>query len=312
LNPADGFLSIDKPCGISSFDAVKKVRRELGYKKAGHAGTLDPQASGLLFVALGKATRFLPYLVLEPKQYRFCIQFGQETDTLDSQGTLVKNNGAVPAAQVLESALSGFIGTVSQRPPAFSAVKIGGRRAYRLAREGRQVELPLRTVAIGSLTLLEYNEAAGQALLDVTCSGGTYVRSLASDIAVSIGTCGYALSIRRIAVGRFNVDTALTLEQLDRAVQAILPVRKAFKDRLVMVPDDNQVRRIATGCDITVDASLSGDDPLVFAFDAEDNPLAILQRRESGHFHPVKVFFQEDGEKQVHGPERTNDANSYK
>ncbi|MBN1128011.1 MAG: tRNA pseudouridine(55) synthase TruB [Chitinispirillaceae bacterium] len=291
MNRADGFLCIDKPCGQSSFDVVENVRRVLGYAKAGHSGTLDPAASGLLFIALGRATRLLPFCALEPKRYRFRIQFGQETDTLDSQGAVVKSGGVVPQRAALEAALTGFTGTISQRPPAFSAVKIGGRRAYRLAREGTPVDLPERTVAVGSLTLAEYCQAAGQALLDVTCSGGTYVRSLARDIAAVLGTCGFALSIRRLAIGRFTVENALAPEQLDRAKQAILPVRAMFADRQQIIPDEIQTRRIMTGSSVTVDAGSS--DPLLFAFDNEDHLLAVLERRENGMFHPVRVFLPE-------------------
>jgi tRNA pseudouridine55 synthase len=290
----EGFLPVDKPPGVTSFAAVAAVRRRLGGVKAGHAGTLDPAASGLLVVALGRATRLLPFVPLEPKHYLFGISFGTQTDTLDADGSVVKSGGSVPSSGALKAALLRFTGTLSQVPPEFSAVKIGGVRAYRLAREGRRVELAPRRIAIVSLTLLRYDETAGRAECEVICSGGTYVRSLARDIAVSLGTCGYASSVRRIAAGDFHVERALAFSELQRAAEQIVSVNEVLRGLPRIVVNAVQKRKLVQGIDIAgVDVSSPENakpDSAAFAFDHDNNLVAVLKERDDGRFHPVTVL----------------------
>ncbi|MGA2508286.1 MAG: tRNA pseudouridine(55) synthase TruB [Chitinispirillaceae bacterium] len=292
----EGFLCIDKPEGMSSFAVVAAVRRRFSGVKAGHAGTLDPAASGLLVLALGNATRLLPFVPLEPKQYRFGIRFGAQTDTLDADGTIVKIGGSIPSAAAFEAALTGFCGESMQAPPEYSAVKVGGVRAYRLARQGRRVELAPRRIEIFSLHAFEYDEAAGQALLEVSCSGGTYVRSLARDIAETLGTCGYASSLRRIAAGNFHVDRSLVFDALDRVKEALLPVYEVLRGLPRVTVDTAQKGQLARGCDIIVELaenteSTDGNSP-IFAFDVEKNIVAVLKRKEGTTYHPVRVFLK--------------------
>lgn len=286
-NHGEGFLAIDKPAGVSSFSVVAAVRSRFCGVKTGHAGTLDPAASGLLVLALGKATRLLPFVPLEPKQYRFGVRFGVQTDTLDADGSVVKSGGDVPGTAALQAALPGFKGEVSQVPPEYSAVKIGGVRAYKLARQGRHVEIAARRIEIYSLSLLGYDETAGQAEFEVSCSGGTYIRSLARDIAASLGTCGYASSVRRLAAGSFNVGRSLALNELERAGENLLPVQEVLRDSPRITVDEESKRALGQGNDV---AAGTAGGSIVFAFDNDNKLIAVLKRKENGRYHPVRVF----------------------
>jgi tRNA pseudouridine55 synthase len=298
LSATSGFLCVDKPCGISSFGAVSRVRHAVGCRKAGHAGTLDPEASGLLLIALGDATRMLAYLPLEPKRYQFGVQFGQMTDTLDTKGALVKTGGSIPSQADIEAAVPGFLGSISQVPPEFSAIKVNGRRAYRLARQGQTVALAARTITVFALTMVRYDEASGQALFDVTCSGGTYVRALARDIAAACGTFGYALSIRRLAIGGFTVEKACLMDEIESATGAIISVYDALKDQPVITVDDLQMARIKNGsCIVVPEGTEEKGVATVFAFDTEHTLVAVLKRKTDGTFQPEKVFIKEEKRK---------------
>jgi tRNA pseudouridine55 synthase len=282
----EGFLIIDKPSGVSSFAVVTAVRRRFGGVKAGHAGTLDPAASGLLVLALGKTTRLLPFLPLEPKRYCFGVRFGTMTDTLDADGSVVESGRPLPSAAELETVLPRFCGMLSQVPPEFSAVRVGGVRAYSLARQGLRVELAPRRIEVFSLRMMQYDPAAGEAFFDVSCSGGTYVRSLARDIAGALGTCGYASSVRRIAAGKFHVDGALAFDRLDRAEEALLPVHEILQGLPQLEVNEEQKGKIAQGSDIICEAP----HDTVFAFDDGNNIQAVLKRKGDGRYHPVRVF----------------------
>jgi tRNA pseudouridine55 synthase len=294
LSSAQGFLCIDKQCGISSFAAVSQVRRLIGCSKAGHSGTLDPQASGLLLIALGSATRLLPLMPLEPKKYRFKIQFGSQTDTLDAQGRVIISGNAMPRREACDEALPRFRGSIMQIPPQFSAVKIKGRRAYRMARQGRSVTLPARKVVIYDLAVIRYDEPSGQALLEVTCSGGTYVRGLARDIAAALGTCGYALSVRRLSIGTFTVENACTLEGGDRLNEKIISVYDACSDLNRIIVDEPRIVRLRNGCAVVGEEPPGGEvhSRPVIAFDDRHTPVAVLKRTKDGSFRPVKVLME--------------------
>lgn len=287
----EGFLLIDKPCGPSSFTVVAAVRRALAVKKTGHAGTLDPGASGLLVLAVGSCTRLLPYLPLEPKVYRFGIQFGEQTDTLDSEGTVIKSGGPMPPAKEVEDSISGFIGTQLQMPPQFSAIKVGGRRSYDLARKGEHVELAPRTIEIHSFQMLRFDELKSEAEFEVTCSGGTYVRSLARDIAEKLGTFGYASSIRRIAAGKFNVKQSLAFEKVAEAEQSLLKASKVLIDQPRITLDNVQMARLATGSDVMCDQLSENKPPeTLFAYNNMDRLAAVLKKVDGKRYHPEKVF----------------------
>jgi tRNA pseudouridine55 synthase len=219
-----GILVVDKPLGMTSMRAVERVRRALGGAKAGHAGTLDPLATGVLLVAIGRATKQIPFLMGLEKRYETEIDLSATTATLDTEGERVPATlqGSPPSRDDVLRALESFRGTFAQAPPAFSAVKIQGRRAYDLARQGEAVEPVARPVTVHAIDLLEY--AWPVARLSIRCAKGFYVRSLARDLAGRLGTLGHCLSIRRTAIGPYDLTAAMPLkDDLQGLAQAIRP-----------------------------------------------------------------------------------------
>ena len=195
-----GWINLDKPLDMTSTQAVSAVRRIFDAKKAGHAGTLDPLASGVLPIALGEATKTVPFAQEAGKIYRFTIRWGEETTTLDAEGEVVRESDVRPAREAIEAALDGFTGEIEQVPPAYSAIKVEGERAYDLARAGERVELKARTVTIDSLKLLDCPEP-DLAVLEMGCGKGAYVRALARDLAHQLGTVAHVAALRRVRVG---------------------------------------------------------------------------------------------------------------
>jgi tRNA pseudouridine55 synthase len=225
-----GILIVDKPIGITSHDVVNQMRRRFSTRRVGHAGTLDPLATGVLVVAVGSATRFLQYLALEPKEYVAEIEFGRSTDTYDREGE-VTFSGPVPELNVIEALLSTQLGLIDQLPPAFSAVKYRGKPLYRYAREGEVPPREPRTIHIGVLEPLGWQEH--RLTVRVECSGGTYIRTLADDLGRAAG-CGAHLSgLRRTRVGRFREADACTLEEASPS--NLLLLREALSP-MPMVP----------------------------------------------------------------------------
>ena len=210
-----GFLVLDKPAGLSSHACVAKVRRAYGLKRVGHGGTLDPAVTGVLPIALGPATRLLPYLSGD-KTYRGVVQLGVTTDSDDLEGTVLSRQ-AVPSLshEALEQALSAFRGEIQQRPPAVSAVHVNGERAYKLARAGVELDLPPRAVTVHRLCLEAWEPEQGRLDLEVHCSSGTYIRSLARDLGSALGCGGCLAQLRRTEALGFELSQAVTLEQLE-------------------------------------------------------------------------------------------------
>jgi tRNA pseudouridine55 synthase len=282
----NGFFFLDKPRGPTSHDLVRQVRRCCNEAKVGHSGTLDPMASGLLICAVGDATRLLPYVPDEPKRYAFGMQFGTETDTLDAEGKTVASGGRVPCKDELTGAIPVFCGKISQTPPRFSAVRVGGERAYDLARANRDFELQKREITVFELSVLAYDKDAGQASLDVTCSGGTYVRSLVKDIAAALGTIAHASFIRRLAMGPFSVEQAFAPEALvANAAGRIVAARMVLQSLPSFELSEKQLDLVATGASIYV----GKDDPVVIAYDDKGNVAAVL-KPDGELYHPDKVF----------------------
>ena len=213
----DGVLVCDKPAGMTSHDVVARVRRLAGQRRVGHGGTLDPPATGVLVLALGRATRLLPFLPTEPKRYLAEVSFGAETDTLDAAGTVTATADPAGVDEArLRAALAGFVGPQLQVPPMVSAIKVGGERLYAKSRRGEQVDRAPRPIVISELELVDFR--AGErprATLAVACSGGTYVRSLAADLGRALGTLAHLAALRRTAVGRFTERDAHTLAELE-------------------------------------------------------------------------------------------------
>ena len=215
----DGWLILDKPVGMTSTHAVSVVKRAFAAKKAGHAGTLDPLATGVLPIALGEATKTVPFVMDGRKSYRFTVRWGIETDTDDAEGQAIASSEGRPDMDAVRAALPRFTGTIMQTPPKFSAVKIAGERAYDLAREGEAVSLEPRPVEIDRFDLVRVVDG-DHAEFAAECGKGTYVRALARDLGRALGTCGHVVALRRTAVGPFTEQGAASLAELQQVGEA--------------------------------------------------------------------------------------------
>jgi tRNA pseudouridine55 synthase len=286
----DGVLVCDKPAQMTSHDVVARVRRLAGQRRVGHGGTLDPPATGVLVLALGRATRLLPFLPTEPKRYLAEVAFGAETDTLDATGTVTATAAADSVDEPgLRAALAGFLGPQQQVPPMVSAIKIGGERLYAKARRGEEVERAPRPIVIHELELLGF--AGGErplATLAVVCSGGTYVRSLAADLGRALGTLAHLASLRRTAVGRFTEAEAQTLEELaepGRLEAAVLDPAAAMASTATRALTPAEASALATGR--TLDPTGRGDP--VAAVGPDGRLVAVIQD-SAGRARPKVVL----------------------
>jgi tRNA pseudouridine55 synthase len=234
-NAVNGWVVVDKPSGVTSTQVVGRVRRCFDARKAGHGGTLDPLATGLLPVALGEATKTVAYVMDGLKTYRFTLRWGQATTTDDAEGEVVENSDHRPAAAEIEAVMPDFLGVIEQVPPTYSAIKVGGRRAYDLARAEADFELQPREVLIRRLELVSL-EDGDHATFEADCGKGAYMRSLARDIGRALGSPAHVVALRRTAVGPFRESDAISLESLDAlghsaaASEHLLPVEAALDD----------------------------------------------------------------------------------
>ncbi len=251
-----GWIVVDKPVGPSSAQVVGKLKWALrqgghGKVKIGHGGTLDPLASGVLPIALGEATKLTGHLLNGPKAYRFTIRFGAATETDDAEGAVVAESPVRPDATAIHAVLPGFTGPIRQRPPAYSALKVDGERAYALARAGKAPELAERDLVIHALDLVACD--ADSATFDVHCSKGTYVRSLARDIAEALGTVGHVSLLRRTAAGPFTLDQAMSLDKWVELVhgpapeQALLPLTAGLDDIPALAVEPHEAAALKQG-----------------------------------------------------------------
>ena len=225
---AEGLLLVDKPSGMTSHDAVDVVRRSLGTRKVGHAGTLDPMATGLLVLGVGRATRLLRYLGELPKTYAATGRLGEETDTLDAEGEIVRTAPVDVSLAEVERACASLVGESMQTPPAYSAVKVGGRKLYEAARKGEVLEAPARPIRVDAFEVTAFDGRDLEAR--VTCSGGTYVRVLVADVGRTLGCGAHLVGLRRTAIGSLRVEEARppgtgTLQPVERAVQHLPSIR---------------------------------------------------------------------------------------
>ena len=245
----DGFINVLKPTGLSSHDVIDIVRRIFKQKRVGHAGTLDPAAAGILPVALGRAARLVEYMEGADKSYRAEIAFGYATDTGDVYGEVVESveNPMLPSEEELRRVLGQFVGEIEQLPPAYSAIKVGGQRAYDLARQGAEVEIKARTVRIDRLELLRVDAARARILLDVDCAKGTYIRSLCTDIGAAMGLPATMRFLLRTRVGGFTLDDSYTLEELAEAGADTLRAPDTALDLPVYELDPQRVRAFYSG-----------------------------------------------------------------
>jgi len=290
-----GWLVVDKPAGMTSTAVVNKVRWAFDAKKAGHAGTLDPEATGVLAIALGEATKTVPYITDALKAYRFTIRLGAATNTDDAEGEVIATSDARPADGDIIAALPAFIGDILQVPPQFSAVKIDGERAYKRARDGEEMEIAARPLYVEDLHLLERPDA-DHATLEMICGKGGYVRAIARDLGEMLGCHAHVTSLRRIWSGPFDAEDGVTLDQVEKLAKT--PDLDAFLRPLEEgLTDLPELRCTAEGA-----ARLRNGNPgMVLSSEAEygDEAWASLDGRaiavgiyRSGELHPSRVFIQ--------------------
>jgi tRNA pseudouridine55 synthase len=287
-----GLLLVDKPSGPTSHDVVAIIRRGTGQKRVGHAGTLDPLATGLLVVCLGSATRLSEYLLGKPKQYRARVRLGQTTNTYDAQGEFVSESPLLPTRERVEAALAGFRGPIQQRPPAFSAIKRAGQKSYELARRGEAVDLAPRPVEIMELALTDWQPPECE--LTVTCSAGTYMRSLAHDLGQTLGCGAHLAALRRTASGAFSLAQAVALNEVRAEfdsgawLRRLLPPEAAIAELPVVRLSAAEAARVGHGGPVPC-AGSAGD--LARAYNPAGELVALLRADlAAGVWRPHKVF----------------------
>jgi tRNA pseudouridine55 synthase len=304
----DGWLVLDKHLELTSTDAVSRVRRIFGAQKAGHAGTLDPLATGILPIALGEATKTVAWLMEADKSYRFTIAWGTSTDSQDREGRVVATSDVRPTHEAAEAALAGFIGEIDQVPPVYSAIKVDGERAYDLARDGETVELAARKVVLHEARVVEAPDA-DHLTIECRCGKGFYVRALARDLAAALGAEGHVSQLRRTAVGPFCEDAAITLEKLDalclegRAFESLEPVETALDDIPAVAVTEDEAFRLRQGRGIVLLPHLmdglrqqrrprmvSGQDMSRAALATRQGLAVAIGDVRAGRFDPVRVF----------------------
>ena len=297
----DGWVCLDKPVEMGSTEAVSKVRRLFNAQKAGHAGTLDPLASGILPIALGEATKTVPFMMEAEKVYRFTVNWGVSTDSLDREGEIVARSDVRPTAAQVEDALKAFVGEIDQVPPAFSAIKVDGQRAYDLARDGVAVELKPRRVTIHEARVTAAPDA-DHVEITMRTGKGVYVRSLARDLAAALGAEGHVSALRRERVGPFSTENAVSLDFLidlvhrDAASEGLLPVATALDDIPELAVTDQDAFSLRQGRPIvllprqveTLKARLREGSRTVSAF--QGGTLVALGQLRAGRLEPDRVF----------------------
>jgi tRNA pseudouridine55 synthase len=298
--PIDGWLVIDKPAGPTSTDVVNRLKRAFQAQKVGHGGTLDPLATGVLPIAFGAATRTVPYVMDGTKEYRFILRFGEARDTDDADGVVTATSAVRPTDDAIRAALPRFVGDILQVPPRFSAVKVGGERAYDLARAGEAVTLAPRPARVDAFTL-EARRDVDTAVFRVVCGKGVYMRSLARDLAAALGTVGHVAALRRLRVGPFgeaiavSLDSAIALGQKEHAASLLLPVETALADIPALALTGREASRLSSGQALSLlpfvgrvpdDADPDGGIVRVMV----GGKALAIGRLEGGMLHPVRML----------------------
>jgi tRNA pseudouridine55 synthase len=293
-NAISGVLVVDKPVGLTSHDVVQIVRKGTNIRRAGHTGTLDPRASGVLVILVGPAVRLSEYVSASDKRYQAVLRLGATTDTYDADGRILSTASVDQLTETqFEDSLETFVGEIEQVPPPYSAVKIKGRKAYEMAREGEEVDLAPRRIKVYSLELLEW--APPEAVIDVYCSSGTYVRSLAHDLGEKLGVGAHLIGLRRTKSGRFTLRDAVPLRRLRDSFeegnwyQFLIPAAEALSDWPAIELDQDQVDAIRHGHRIPAE---EGAPQMVRGVSEQGELVALLEYvGESHEWQPKKVFF---------------------
>ena len=289
----NGWIVLDKPQGMSSNQALRKIQYLLHAKKAGHIGTLDPFATGVLPLAFGEATKLIPYLEGTEKTYEFTIQFGKNTSTDDTEGEITETSSRVPSQEEILAILPQFIGNITQIPPKYSAIHINGERAYTLARKNAKFEMPARQITIKELCLLECNQKQSSANFTVTCSKGTYVRTLGHDIAAKLNTCGHLTALRRTKNGFFDLSHTILLDNLKNilykssGVSPLLPVETFLCDITVIALTEAETLKLKSGQAIDSERFNLSKRPIAACY---NNRLISLVALDGKTLKPIRVF----------------------
>jgi tRNA pseudouridine55 synthase len=302
--PIHGWINLDKPVGPTSTQAIGRVRGLTGAGRVGHAGTLDPLASGVLPIALGEATKTVPYIQDAQKTYRFTVRWGESTTTDDAEGEIVATSDRRPDPGAIAAALPLFLGNITQTPPRFSAIKIDGERAYDLARAGVAVEMSPRQVDIHRFVLVGCDEP-GHAVFEADTGKGAYVRALARDLALALGTVGHLTALRRLAVGRFHADNAIALDftappsDNHGLIEHLLPIETALDDIPALALTADEAQRLRNGQSVGLfahphrnwlaDLMAEGRDGGIVLATWQERAVAMV-RIDKAEAHPVRVF----------------------
>lgn len=289
----NGWLIIDKPVGMGSTQVVNQTRHLLNAQKNGHTGTLDPFASGVLPIAFGEATKLIPYVTDGDKEYEFTLKFGSATDTLDLTGKITASGGTTPSREQILAILPSFIGQITQIPPAYSAIKINGQRAYDLARKGKEVTISERQITVYDLQLLEILPDS-QARFLVSCSKGTYVRTLGTDIAAKLGTYGHLTALRRTKCANFSLADTILLDNLKKLdyssrQQLLLPLLTSLCDITVIAISREDADRLQKGQKLSAKSYLIEHQNGEMIASYNSSPVAIV-RVEDKSVSPIRVF----------------------
>ncbi|MEN3952154.1 tRNA pseudouridine(55) synthase TruB [Iodidimonas sp. SYSU 1G8] len=287
--PITGWIVVDKPQGVTSAHAVARVKRMLDAAKVGHAGTLDPLATGVLPLALGDATKLVSYAMGGSKTYKFTVQWGEGRDTDDSEGAVTGTSDVRPDAAAIEAVLPEFTGLIQQKPPSYSAIKVDGERAYDLARDGAPPDLPPREVQVDRFSLLA--AGADSADFEVDCGKGTYVRSLARDLGVRLGTFGHVTALRRTRVGPFHEADSFSLDKIGELGNSappsglLLPIETPLDDIPAVAVMESEADRLRHGQAVFVPRQLNGE--VVIKVSGKAVGLGVL---EDGNLKPKRLF----------------------
>jgi tRNA pseudouridine55 synthase len=288
-----GWLVIDKPAGITSTAVVNKVRWAFGAKKAGHAGTLDPEATGVLAVALGEATKTIPYITDALKAYEFTVTLGAATNTDDAEGEIVKSSDQRPTDDEIKAALGGFLGEIMQVPPKFSAVKIDGQRAYKLARDDEEFEIAARPLWVEELLMIDRPDA-DHVVLEMTCGKGGYVRSIARDLGEALGCFGHVHHLRRIWSGPFTAEEGMSLEKLEELAKQpeldnhLRPLEQGLADIAEVRCPPESLAKLRNGNPAVVIAhDVEYGEECWASFEGEAVAVGVFK---AGEIHPARVF----------------------
>ena len=289
-----GWLLIDKPSGMTSSTVVNKVRWAFDAKKAGHAGTLDPDATGLLAIALGEATKTIPYVTNAKKSYSFCIKMGAATNTDDADGEVIATSTKRPTDTEIIEKLKTFQGETMQVPPKFSAVKIDGERAYKLARAGEEVKVSARPLLVSKLILIE-RPSVDTAILEMTCGKGGYVRAIARDLGDALGCYAHVLNLRRVWAGPFNLKSCITLKTIESFAktleidQFLLPLEEGLTDLPKGTTNAEGAAKLRNGNSAVCFANADYGDEIWASYDGKAQAIGHFK---SGEIYPKRVIIQ--------------------